>query len=74
MTDEKLLDCSGLMCPVPVVKTKKALKTMEPGEVLKLIATDPGAKEDIPALIRKIGGEILERKEEDEKILFLIKK
>lgn len=74
MADETLLDCTGLMCPVPVVKTKKALKTMEPGEVLKLIATDPGAKEDIPALIRKIGGEILERKEEGEEIIFLIKK
>ena len=74
MADEILLDCSGLMCPVPVVKTKKELKKMEAGQVLKVIATDPGAKEDIPALIRKIGGEILERKEEDEKIIFLIKK
>jgi len=74
MADEILLDCTGLMCPVPVVKTKKELKKMESGQVLKLIATDPGAKEDIPALIRKIGGEILERKDEGEKIIFLIKK
>ena len=74
MADEILLDCTGLMCPVPVVKTKKELKKMEAGQVLKVIATDPGAKEDIPALIRKIGGEILEKKEEGEEIIFLIKK
>ena len=74
MADEILLDCSGLMCPVPVVKTKKELKKMEAGQVLKVIATDPGAKEDIPALLRKVGGEILERKEEGEQIIFLIKK
>ena len=72
MTDEKLLDCSGLMCPVPVVRTKKELKKMEPGQFLRLIATDPGAKEDIPALIKRIKGEIVESKQEGEKIIFLI--
>ena len=74
MTEEKILDCSGLMCPAPVVKTKKELRKMESGNLLRLIATDPGAKEDIPALIRRSGDEILETKEEDDKITFLIKK
>ena len=74
MSEDEILDCSGLMCPAPVVKTKKVIKKMEPGKVLKLIATDEGAKSDIPALIKRIGDEILEIKEEGEKIIFLIKK
>ena len=74
MSDEDILDCSGLTCPAPVIKTKKVIKNMEPGKILKLIITDQGAKSDIPALIKRIGDEIIETKEEGEKIIFLIKK
>jgi tRNA 2-thiouridine synthesizing protein A len=49
------LDCSGLLCPLPVYKTALALAELEPGDVLELICTDPGALEDIPAMARQRG-------------------
>ena len=47
------LDCSGLLCPLPVYKTALALGTLEPGDILELICTDPGSLEDIPAMARQ---------------------
>ena len=49
------LDCSGLLCPLPVYKTALALGTLAPGDVLELICTDPGSLEDIPAMARQRG-------------------
>jgi tRNA 2-thiouridine synthesizing protein A len=46
---DKVLDCSGLLCPLPVVKTSKAIKEIELGQVLQMIATDPGAPPDMEA-------------------------
>ena len=57
------LDCSGLLCPVPVYKAALALKQLADGETLRLITTDPGALEDIPALARQAGHR-LQRSEE----------
>ncbi|MHA1269893.1 MAG: sulfurtransferase TusA family protein [Candidatus Helarchaeota archaeon] len=74
MKEDKILDCSGLMCPIPVVKTKKELNKLTSGNILKVISTDLGSKEDIPALIRRTGDEILEIKEENGKYIFLIRK
>jgi tRNA 2-thiouridine synthesizing protein A len=71
---DKTLDMLGIKCPMPVLKTKKELKGMTAGQVLEVIADDPGALTDIPALIRKTGDEIVEQKQEDSKIVFLIKK
>ena len=53
------LDCSGLLCPLPVYKASMALKEMTPGQTLELICTDPGSLEDIPALARQGGHELL---------------
>ncbi len=53
------LDCSGLLCPLPVYKASMALKRLAPGEVLELVTTDPGALADIPALARRGGHELL---------------
>ena len=53
------LDCSGLLCPLPVYKASIALKRLGPGEVLELICTDPGSLADIPALARQGGHELL---------------
>jgi tRNA 2-thiouridine synthesizing protein A len=72
--ENKELDCSGLICPAPVIKTKQVLDTLKSGEILKLIATDLGAKSDIPALVKRTGNSLLEIKEEGEKLIFLIKK
>ena len=59
------LDCSGMLCPLPVVKTSQAIKTIEVGQVLKMISTDPGAPPDMEAWSRQTGHEILESTEED---------
>ncbi len=67
------LDCRGMYCPMPIVKLKKATKTMESGQVLRLVATDPGSKRDLPAWAKKTGSEILESNEESGEFVFVIK-
>lgn len=74
VSEDKKLDCAGLICPAPVIKTKKVLDTLNSGEILKVIATDLGAKSDIPALVKRTGNFLLETKEEGEKFIFLIRK
>ena len=68
------LDCKGLNCPMPLIKTKKALDAMELGQILFVQATDPGTKADIPALIKRTGNELLEMKDEKGEFLYYIKK
>ncbi len=68
------IDCKGLTCPMPVVKTKKALNQIAPGQVLEVTATDPGSKSDIPALVRNMGSEVLETRDEQGSMIFLIRK
>lgn len=53
------LDCSGLLCPLPVYKAGLALAPLAAGEVLELICTDPGSLEDIPAMARQRGDTLL---------------
>ena len=53
------LDCSGLLCPLPVYKASLVLNRLQPGEVLELISTDPGSLADIPALARQRGDLLL---------------
>jgi len=71
---DKELDTTGLTCPMPVMKCKKTLQSMSSGQVLHMMATDPGTKSDIPALVGKTGDRILETKEDGGKIHFYIKK
>ena len=47
--EDVLLDCSGLLCPMPIVKTSKAIKELESGQILKMISTDAGSPPDIAA-------------------------
>ncbi|HUJ56472.1 MAG TPA: sulfurtransferase TusA family protein [Gaiellaceae bacterium] len=68
------LDARGLLCPMPVVKTAKAMKELAPGEVLKLIATDRGSIADIPAWASTTGNELLEHYEEDGAFVFFLRK
>jgi tRNA 2-thiouridine synthesizing protein A len=67
------LDAKGMYCPMPIVKLKKATKTMEPGQVLKIVATDPGSARDVPAWANKTGAEILETSEENGEYTFIIR-
>ncbi|HEB75199.1 MAG TPA: sulfurtransferase TusA family protein [Nitrospirae bacterium] len=71
---DQVLDTKGLNCPMPVLKTKKALDGIESGQVLEVIATDPGSKSDIPALLKRLGHELVETREEGGVISFLIRK
>lgn len=53
------LDTSGLLCPLPVYKAATVLNRLQPGDVLELIATDPGSLEDVPALARQRGDDLI---------------
>ena len=70
----KQLDCSGMLCPMPVVKTRGAIKTMEIGDLLEMISTDPGSMPDMKAWAKQTGHELLEAKDEGKTFRFLIKK
>jgi tRNA 2-thiouridine synthesizing protein A len=70
----KTLDASGLSCPLPIVKTKKEIDSMTSGQVLEIISTDPGSKNDMTAWCKRTGNELLESAEEGGKFKFLVKK
>ena len=55
------LDTRGLNCPLPILKAKKALSTMESGQLLKVLATDPGSVRDFQAFARQTGNELVEQ-------------
>ena len=58
--EDQLLDCKGLNCPLPVLKTKKVLDGMERGEILKMVATDPGSVKDIQGWTARTNNRLLE--------------
>ncbi|HKB94920.1 MAG TPA: sulfurtransferase TusA family protein [Gaiellaceae bacterium] len=68
------LDARGLLCPMPIVKTAKAMKELPAGAVLKLLATDRGSITDVPAWTGTTGNELLEWHEEGDTFVFLIRK
>lgn len=68
------LDCTGLLCPLPVYKAALALAKLEPGDVLELITTDPGALEDIPAMARQRGDTLLATEEVGTTQMFYLEK
>ena len=68
------LDCSGLLCPMPVVKTAKTIKTMAIGDTLEMISTDAGSMPDMNAWARQTKHELLEAEENSGKFRFVIKK
>jgi tRNA 2-thiouridine synthesizing protein A len=71
---DKELDCSGMLCPVPVIKTSKAIKEIQVGQVLKMISTDPGAPPDMVAWARQTGNELLDSHQEGKKYIFYFKR
>ncbi|EHQ53175.1 MULTISPECIES: sulfurtransferase TusA family protein [Ectothiorhodospira] len=68
------LDASGLNCPLPILRAKKSLASMDSGQVLRIIATDPGSVKDFEAFAKQTGNELLEHREEGGKFLFLMRK
>ena len=72
--EDQVLDCTGLLCPMPIVKTTKAIKELTSGQILKMIATDAGSPPDIAAWSRQTGNELLLSTEEGGKFIFFLKK
>ena len=74
MNFDKEFDASGLSCPLPIVKTKKSLADMASGQVLKVIATDPGSVADMAAFAEATGHALLQTASENSKHVFYIRK
>jgi tRNA 2-thiouridine synthesizing protein A len=70
----KELDASGLSCPLPILKTKKALNEMSSGHVLKVVSTDPGSVKDMQAFSKQTGHSLLSSTEENKAFVFYLKK
>lgn len=68
------LDASGLNCPLPILRAKKSLAALETGEILHIIATDPGSVKDFESFSNQTGNELLESNQLDGKFNFYIKK
>ncbi|RJX36581.1 MAG: sulfurtransferase TusA family protein [Desulfarculus sp.] len=73
-TPDEVLDCRGLSCPMPILKTKKALKNLKPGQILEIQGTDPGTRNDLPAFTQRSGDELLGEEQGDGYISFFVKK
>lgn len=74
MEFDRECDASGLLCPLPILRTKKTLAGMARGEVLRVVATDAGLLRDMPTLVRKTGDVLLLQAHEDKKIVFYLRK
>lgn len=70
----KELDASGLNCPMPILRAKKALKDLQSGEILRVIATDPGSVKDFEAFAKQTGNELLESTEDGDSFVYRLKK
>ncbi len=74
MHAQKELDTRGLNCPLPILKAKKALADMRSGEVLKVLATDPGSMRDFQAFARQTGNELVEQETRDDEFVHFLRR
>ncbi|HSC65861.1 MAG TPA: sulfurtransferase TusA family protein [Caldimonas sp.] len=74
MQAHKEIDTRGMNCPLPILKAKKALADMSSGDILKVVATDPGSVCDMQAFAEQTGNELLSSTTESGKYVFLLKK
>ena len=74
MNFDKELDARGLSCPLPILKTKKALNDLVSGQVLKVMATDPGSVKDMQAFATQTGNALLGQEEADKAYVFFMRK
>jgi tRNA 2-thiouridine synthesizing protein A len=70
----KTVDASGLNCPLPILKAKKALSEITSGEVLRVLSTDPGSKRDFEAFARQTGNALVHQTEENRVWSFYLKR
>ena len=74
MDFNKELDTRGLNCPLPILKAKKALADMPSGEVLKVVATDPGSMRDFQAFARQTGNELVAQTSSNDEFVHLLRR
>ena len=74
MNFDKELDARGLNCPLPILRAKKALTDMQSGQVLKILATDPGSVKDFQAFSKQTGNELLSQAEANREFTFFMKR
>ncbi|MGE7591618.1 sulfurtransferase TusA family protein [Peribacillus frigoritolerans] len=74
MNADKVLDAKGLACPMPIIKTRKAMNDLQTGQVLEIHVTDKGAKADLAAWSKSGGHELMETAEENDILKFWIRK
>ena len=74
MQIDKEIDTSGLNCPLPILKAKKALTDLQSGQTLKVIATDPGSWRDFEAFARQTGNELLSQEKTQENFVYVLKR
>ncbi|HUG79850.1 MAG TPA: sulfurtransferase TusA family protein [Burkholderiales bacterium] len=74
MNFDKELDARGLNCPLPILRAKKALNDMQSGQVLKIVATDPGSVKDFQAFAKQTGNDLLSQAEADKLFTFFLKR
>jgi tRNA 2-thiouridine synthesizing protein A len=71
---DREVDARGLNCPLPILRTKKALNDMKSGQVLRILATDPTAVRDFQAFAKQTGNELLQHVEQDGVFTFLLRR
>jgi TusA-related sulfurtransferase len=74
MEIHKEVDARGLTCPLPILRAKKALADMTSGQILKVLATDPGSQRDFAAFAKQTGNEIVETSTQDKTFVFLMRR
>lgn len=74
MNFDKELDARGLKCPLPILRTKKALVDLHSGQVLRILTTDPGSVKDFAAFSRQTGNELLDSRERDAEFEFFMRR
>lgn len=74
MDAQKEIDTRGLNCPLPILKAKKALSEMASGDLLKVVATDPGSMRDFQAFARQTGNELIEQTTQGEDFIHLLRR
>lgn len=73
-TADQTLDARGLNCPLPILRTRKALNAMNSGETLQVIATDPGSVKDMSTFCEQTGNDLVSAREEGNEHIFVLRK
>jgi len=74
MQYDRELDVKGLNCPLPILRTKKALAEMQSGQTLRVLATDPGSVKDFQAFARQTGNELVSQEKTEANFVYVLRR